>query len=949
MKKVIGQASRVVMWLLILFALFTAGPLRAGVGTARTQSQAILEEMTPEEKVGQLFLVTFDGARIDPDHEVFDLIVNGHISGVVLRAENDNLIPPPDTLPALRTLIDGLQEMEYESSLQQGETELGEGEDLERTYIPLFIAVEQVGGGLLREDGIPGMTEMPSPMAMGATWNPSLAAQVGEVAGKELEALGVNLMLGPSLDVLHEPRLGGSEGLGIQTYGGDPFWVSELGMAYVGGVHEGSGNRVAVVVKHFPGIGSSDRPPQQEVATIRKSLEELRQIDLPPFFGVTSGAPGESGGIADGLLTSHIRYQGFQGSIRATTRPVSLDGQALATLMDLEPISAWREAGGLVIGDSLGSRAVRRFYDPVESEITSHLVARDAFLAGNDLLILSNFRSAGDPNEVTSITGTLEFFANKYREDPLFATRVDGAVQRILDLKLRMYGGIFSPLRISPQSSLDEVGEGGQATYDVASSSATLIFPAAEELTERLGDPPQLGERVVFFTDDRQVQLCSDCNPHPIIAIDALEGAVQRLYGFQGTGQIGIWTLTSFSAADLAFYLQEEVPEEYPHFFTPPEIFEPAIEGADWLVFLILDESEEIFGSNALSLLLERRPDLAQRKKLVVLDFDVPYDVDATDISKVSAYYALYDRSPPFIDVGARLLFQELAAPGAPPVNVPAIDYDLIEALAPDPEQVIQLRIIGDDEMGTEGAPDGGFGVGDVIHVSTTVIRDQNGNPVPDGTFVRFDLAYQSDPSTITSFESTTVEGVARTDIALDRIGQLTITAQSDPARTSELLQLNVQEGVRAFVTVIAPTAIPTAPAGPTATPPSPTATPTPGVAVEAEVEPPTAVEEEGGYGALQLVLGIIGLGMVAVAGVIARRNWGPMAQVGEVRIVLTAAVAGLLVYNYLALGLPGSQYAEQSLGLMAPILLSAMGAGIGVGLAYVLRGGGRAGGFSAD
>ena len=40
--------------------------------------------------------------------------------------------------------------------------------------------------------------------------------------------------------------------------------------------HEGSGRKVAVIATHFPGIGASDRSPEEEVATIRKAMDDLR-------------------------------------------------------------------------------------------------------------------------------------------------------------------------------------------------------------------------------------------------------------------------------------------------------------------------------------------------------------------------------------------------------------------------------------------------------------------------------------------------------------------------------------------------------------------------------------------------------------------------------------------------------------------------------------------------
>ena len=95
------------------------------------------------------------------------------------------------------------------------------------------------------------------------------------------------------------------------------------------------------MAKHFPGRGGSDRPLEEEVATVRKSLEQLKQIELAPFFAVT-GSSEDPSAITDGLLVSHIRYQGFQGNIRVTTRPVSFDPTALSQILTLPQFSSWR-------------------------------------------------------------------------------------------------------------------------------------------------------------------------------------------------------------------------------------------------------------------------------------------------------------------------------------------------------------------------------------------------------------------------------------------------------------------------------------------------------------------------------------------------------------------------------------------------------------------------------
>src|SRR5439155_9111569 len=138
--------------------------------------------------------------------------------------------------------------------------------------------------------------------------------------------MGINLLLGPSLDVLQTPRQEGAD-LGTRVFGGDPYWVGVMGQAYIRGVHAGSGGQVAAIAKYFPGHGGSDRRPDQELPTVLKSLDELTNFDLVPFMAVAGNATSPAN-MADGVLDAHLRFQGLQGNIRPNTAPVSLDAQA---------------------------------------------------------------------------------------------------------------------------------------------------------------------------------------------------------------------------------------------------------------------------------------------------------------------------------------------------------------------------------------------------------------------------------------------------------------------------------------------------------------------------------------------------------------------------------------------------------------------------------------------
>jgi beta-N-acetylhexosaminidase len=470
--------SLIFMIILTLLPMGGAGAARmAQVSDPQEQARAHLARLTPEERVGQLFLVTFKGRWAEEGSQIYELITKHHVGGIMLRAGNNNLTGPDDTIPALYELISSLQTKAFEYRPPLGNTN--------SKYIPLFISISQEGDGYPYDQILNGMTPLPNQMTIAATWDVNLSREVGEVLGKELTALGINMVIGPSLDVLDFIYLEGDEDLGTRTFGGDPYWVGEMGRSYISGLHSGSQNRLAVIAKHFPGRGSSDRPPDEEVATVRKSLEQLKQMELAPFFAVTGNARDDLEKV-DGLLLSHIRYQGFQGNIRETTRPVSFDPAALEQVMALPPLDQWRDAGGVIVSDDLGSNAVRRFYGPIDQAFEARQVARNAFLAGNDLLYIDDLIATGDPDSFTTVVRTLEFFTQKYREDAVFAQRVDASVERLLTLKYRIYPSFALEDVIPSEDGLSQLGRGSTVTFRIAQQSATLINPDPAELAASL-------------------------------------------------------------------------------------------------------------------------------------------------------------------------------------------------------------------------------------------------------------------------------------------------------------------------------------------------------------------------------------------------------------------------------------------------------------------------------
>jgi beta-N-acetylhexosaminidase len=880
--------------------------VRAQGETPPREVSRLFEQMTPEERVGQLFLVTFTGTDAGDQSQIYDLIVNHHVGGVVLLAGNDNFTAFPGTVPAGHQLIQSLQQLEWDSS-----TKPAADTGIPPAYVPLFIALAQDGDGSPGDQILGGLTPLPSEMAIGATWSPDLADKVGAVMGSELAALGVNMYFGPSLDVLESPGPSPSVDLGAGVFGGDPYWVGEMGSAYITGLHTGSGNRLLVVAKHFPGRGSSDRPNEEEVATVRKSLDQLKQIELFPFFATTGNA-GSARATADGLLVSHIRYQGFQGNIRATTRPVSFDAQALSTILALPQFASWREKGGLIVSDDLSTRAVRQFYSS-GSDFPARTVARDAFVAGNDLLYLGNITSSDAPNSYSTVLEILNFFSQKYREDSAFAQRVDASVLRILTVKHDLYGSFDPHSVLVPAAGLEELGQSQQVTSEVARRSATLISPDPKDLATLLPSPPQVRDRLIFFSDTASVRQCSACPIQYPLAVDALQNAVIKLYGPQSGNQTSSFRVSSYSFNDLANYLAGN----------SPQYLEGDLGRAGWVVLSLADGNHD--QPQLISNFLSERQDILRDKHVILFSFGAPYYFDATDISRFTAYFALYSKQAPFVEVAARLLFQELTPAGASAVSIPGVGYDLISITAPDPDQIIPLALdlpaspVSPGTATPVATPVPLFRIGDTIAMRAGIIKDHNGNPVPDGTVVHFSMVLTGEGGGILQqADAVTTDGVARVSFGLDKPGLLQIRASSDPAQVSEVLQLDVSgAGQPAAVTVIVPARTPDAA-------PFTPQTPQP---QQDDFVTPRGTPRFAAWLLSMLLLAAGTLFALWIGSRMASTRW-------SIRWGLCALVGGLLAYNYIALGLPGGvQFAAANgiagiLGVTFAGLLTGCGAG---------------------
>jgi beta-N-acetylhexosaminidase len=160
-------------------------PLRPSARPLEQAAADLMSRMSPEERIGQLVLVTLRGSSLGAANPILDLLANHNISGVVLLASNDNFVDTPNTLSQATALISELQRANHQASLPPTPEAGGATQTPERVYVPLLIGISQEGNG-------PPFSQIrvlaiSSAMAIGA-WDAGLT--VGRRTGARAGGLG---------------------------------------------------------------------------------------------------------------------------------------------------------------------------------------------------------------------------------------------------------------------------------------------------------------------------------------------------------------------------------------------------------------------------------------------------------------------------------------------------------------------------------------------------------------------------------------------------------------------------------------------------------------------------------------------------------------------------------------------------------------------------------------
>ncbi|QQK78929.1 glycoside hydrolase family 3 C-terminal domain-containing protein [Salicibibacter cibi] len=389
--------------------------------------ESIMDDMTLEEKVGQLFIVHVYGETpTDPNYEEENLendrggenfkevIENYHPGGVIYFNWADNIGMPVDT-SQVNALSNGIQDIAMD----------------EGSSIPMFVSTDQEGGIVARVTE--PATTFPGNMAIGATGSSAYAEQSAEILGEEMKKLGINMNFAPTLDVNVNPD---NPVIGVRSYSEDPDLVSDLGISQIQGFQS---EDVISTAKHFPGHGDTDVDSHYGLPIIEKDMDTLLAEDLPPFKDAI-----EHG--VDAIMPAHIVV------------PALDDSELPATFS--EPILTDYLRGelgydGLIVTDGLDMDGV--------DVIPEEEVPVEAFKAGVDMLL--------DPPDIDLAYNAM---LDAVEDGEISEDRLDASVYRILDKKMEQ--DLFGDPYEDPEA-VDQIGsdENLQLAEDMTDDSITLV------------------------------------------------------------------------------------------------------------------------------------------------------------------------------------------------------------------------------------------------------------------------------------------------------------------------------------------------------------------------------------------------------------------------------------------------------------------------------------------
>lgn len=341
----------------------------------------IVNKMTLEEKIGQMFLVQLE--QLDTSKgdyyefrkftkEMKESMEKYSVGGIILFARN------MEDIDQTKTLIENAQGS---------------------SKVPLFISVDEEGGDVARIGNNSNMhtTTFPPMEEVGADYDEEYAYRMGETIGKEIKELGFNLNFSPVADVKTNIY---NEEIGNRAFGSDEKVVSKMVTQVVKGLQS---QNISATLKHFPGHGSVSGDSHTSPVNADTDLLGLRSVEFKPFkAGINAGV--------DFVMVSHISVS----KVTESTAPACMSKIVIKNMLR-------DELGfhGVIITDAMDMGAITEKYDADEAAV-------NAIKAGVDIVLMT-----------TDLEEAYEAVYKAVENGTITEEQINKSVQRIMEVKIK--------------------------------------------------------------------------------------------------------------------------------------------------------------------------------------------------------------------------------------------------------------------------------------------------------------------------------------------------------------------------------------------------------------------------------------------------------------------------------------------------------------------------------
>lgn len=381
--------------------------------------EAMVSALSLEEKIGQLFLLAFEGTDLAAARV---LLEDYYVGGVYLSQDN---------LPDLATGVELVRALHGFAAATPHK-------------LPIIAACDQEGAwAVMTADTVAG----PGNMALGAASAEHTRA-VYRALGRQLHALGIDADLAPASDVNSNPR---NPIIGTRSFGEDPERVARAVGAAIDGLHASG---TIACAKHFPGHGDTHDDSHRGIPTVTREWAAILRTDLAPFQAAIAAG-------VDMVMTAHIIYAARDAAHPATLSATLLQG-VLRGELGFE---------GVILTDSFNMGGMKARYDPGTAVI-------DAVLAGADVIMLAEERyteryGAESGDYLQNQIALLDALTAAVRAGRVPEARIDASVRRILSLKARY--GLFERRPLTLDEARETIEQPEQAATALAAARAAVV------------------------------------------------------------------------------------------------------------------------------------------------------------------------------------------------------------------------------------------------------------------------------------------------------------------------------------------------------------------------------------------------------------------------------------------------------------------------------------------